>query len=294
MKGQPYLYVLILLMIGFWSANFIIAKIALREFPPLLLTGVRTTIAGAVMLMVRASRATGRPVQWSFRPETVRLVTLALIGVALNQLCFVVGLGNTTVAHASIIVSVGPILVLLIGAATRQETLTRGKITGMLMAVGGICLLNAIQDQPGGARATWFGDLFIFLSSLAFASFTVFAKPLTTRFNSSTMTAVGYVGGTIALLPVTLWQASLHPLSRISVTAWICALYMGLFPSVLAYLIYYYALTHIAPSRLAAFLYLQPVFATALALMLLGEHLSVPVVTAGAVILTGVYITERG
>jgi drug/metabolite transporter (DMT)-like permease len=293
LKGQPYLYGLIVLMIGFWSANFIIAKVALREFPPLLLTGVRTTIAGAVMLLFRASRGADHRFLLSARPEVIQLVTLGLIGVALNQLFFVVGLGNTTVAHASIIVSMGPILVLLIGAAIKQEKLTRGKLAGMVLAVGGICLLNAIQEQTGTARATWFGDLFIFLSTLAFAFFTVFGKPLTRQYNSSTMTMVAYVGGAIALAPVTIWQSSLHPLSRISLTGWICALYMGLFPSVLAYLIYYYALTHIAPSRLAAFSYLQPVFATVLALMLLGEHLTAPVVTAGAVILTGVYVTER-
>src|SRR5213076_1616946 len=102
-------------MVLFWSANYIIAKMALREFPPLLLSGIRVTIAGLVML----------PIYWR-RPDRVkgtseagRLVALGLMGVALNQLFFVVGLGRTTVAHASFIVSIGPVLVLLIAAARR-------------------------------------------------------------------------------------------------------------------------------------------------------------------------------
>ena len=288
MKGQPYLYALIVLMIGFWSANYIIAKIALREFPPLLLTGVRTTLAGAIMLVIRGARPYRLP------PDFLRLAVLGLFGVALNQLCFVVGLGNTTVAHASIIVSLGPILVLLIAAGMKQEKLTGRKLVGMSLAIAGVALLKALQDNAGPARATWFGDIFIFLSTLSFALFTVFGKPVTRLYSSTTVNTFAYVGGAIALSPVTIWQAAAHPLSRISLAAWICAGYMALFPSVIAYLIYYYALTHIAPSRLAAFSYLQPVFAMLLALILLGEHLTVPVLTAGAVILSGVYITESG
>jgi drug/metabolite transporter (DMT)-like permease len=59
-------------------------------------------------------------------------------------------------------------------------------------------------------------------------------------------------------------------------------------------MIYYYALTHIAASRVASFSYIQPVFATLMAVLILDERLTVPVVAAGLTILAGVYITERG
>src|SRR5689334_16156642 len=105
-------------MVMFWSANYIIAKVALREFPPLLLSGIRVSIAGLIMLPIYWSRPY-RSVKGTF--EAGRLVVLGFFGVALNQLFFVLGLGRTTVAHASIIVSIGPVLVLLIAAAIRQE-----------------------------------------------------------------------------------------------------------------------------------------------------------------------------
>ena len=60
-------------------------------------------------------------------------------------------------------------------------------------------------------------------------------------------------------------RPSLHALAHVSAAAWLSMLYMALFPSVLAYLIYYYALAHIPASRVSAFSYLQPVFATAMA-----------------------------
>jgi drug/metabolite transporter (DMT)-like permease len=291
LKGQPYLYALIFLMVLFWSANYIVGKVALREFPPLLLSGVRISIAGLLML----------PIYWC-QParnrqgtnDALQLITLGFCGVALNQVFFVLGLARTTVAHASIIVSIGPMLVLLAASALRQEKFTTPKVMGMVMAIAGIAALKLFQDNSTATHATWLGDVFVFLSTLTFALFTVFGKPLTRRHTSTTVNAFAYVGGAILLAPVTIWQAIAFPLARISATAWMCAVYMALFPSIAAYLIYYYALTHISASRVASFSYLQPVFATGMAVFLLDERLTAPVIAAGIGILLGVYITERG
>jgi drug/metabolite transporter (DMT)-like permease len=293
LKGHPYLYGLIFLMIFFWSANYVVGKVALREVPPLLLSGIRVTLAGAIMLPVY--RFAGPKRQPSLRlRELGLLAVLGVFGVVLNQLFFVVGLGRTTVAHASIIVSLGPMLVLLIACSMKLEKLTARKLAGMAIAFGGVAMLKIFQDSRTTAHATWFGDMFVFLSTLSFALFTVFGKPVTRHYSSTTVNTVAYVSGALVMAPLTVWQASLFPLSRITPLAWLCAFYMALFPSVAAYMIYYYALTHIAASRVASFSYIQPVFATLMAVLILDERLTVPVVAAGLTILAGVYITERG
>jgi drug/metabolite transporter (DMT)-like permease len=293
LKGHPYLYGLIFLMIFFWSANYVVGKVALREVPPLLLSGIRVTLAGAIMLPVY--RFAGPKLQPALRlRELGLLAVLGVFGVVLNQLFFVVGLGRTTVAHASIIVSLGPMLVLLIACSMKLEKLTARKLAGMAIAFGGVAMLKIFQDSRTAAHATWFGDMFVFLSTLSFALFTVFGKPVTRRYSSTTVNTVAYVSGALVMAPLTVWQASLFPLSRITPLAWLCAFYMALFPSVAAYMIYYYALTHIAASRVASFSYIQPVFATLMAVLILDERLTVPVVAAGLTILAGVYITERG
>jgi drug/metabolite transporter (DMT)-like permease len=294
LKGHPYLYGLIFLMISFWSANYIVAKIALREFPPLLLSGLRISLAGLLMLPIRRL-GPPEPVPKLFSRDFSLLVVLGLFGVALNQLFFVVGLGRTTVAHASIIVSMGPVVVLLIASSMKLEKLTARKLAGMLLAIAGIVFLKVFQDDGSGpARPSWFGDVFVFLSTFAFALFTVFGKPVTRKYSSTTVNTFAYVGGAVALAPLTIWQASAFPLSGISLAAWACVFYMALFPSIAAYLIYYHALTHISASRVASFSYLQPPCATLMAVFLLDEPLTVPVVGAGLAILAGVYITERG
>jgi drug/metabolite transporter (DMT)-like permease len=68
---------------------------------------------------------------------------------------------------------------------------------------------------------------------------------------------------------------------------------MAVFSSIVGYLIYYYALARISASRIAAFQYLQPVFAIVMAMAILGEELTAPLVAAGGIIFAGVYVTER-
>lgn len=296
MNGHFILYALLLLMVCFWSGNFIIGKVALREFPPLLLIGLRIAFAGLFMFPFywwegRRAKAKKR---WS-KADVPGLVLLGVSGVSLNQLFFVVGLSRTTVAHSALLVGTGPIFVLLIAAMAKLERITPRKLVGMLIAVAGVAILKIFPGQTeGGAGPTLLGDFLIVLSSFAFALFAVFGKRVTERHTTITVNTFAYVGGAVLLAPMTVWQASRFAFGNVSWAGWASLLYMAVFPSVICYLIFYYALTYIAASRVSAFSYLQPVLATALAVVILDESITVPLVAGGAVIFSGVYLTERG
>jgi drug/metabolite transporter (DMT)-like permease len=68
---------------------------------------------------------------------------------------------------------------------------------------------------------------------------------------------------------------------------------MALGPSVICYLIYYYALAHMDASRLSAYNYLLPAMATLLGVWMLGEQVTLWTAVAGVVIFSGIYIVER-
>jgi len=286
------LYALILLMVAFWSGNYIVGKIALRELSPLFLAGLRIGFAGVMMLPLYAWERASKPTRMPW-PALRHLLVLGLFGVTLNQLLFIVGLSRTSVAHSAIIIGLTPVLVLVLASLRGLERITPRKAAGLAIALCGVAVLKAFEPASR-TGATWFGDMFTFLTALCFALFTVFGKEATKQFTSVTVNAVAYVAGGVALLPLTVWEAARHSLAQISAAAWLAALYMALFPSVIAYLIYYYALTHIAASRVSAFSYLQPVFASAMGVAILGEHLTASVIAGGSVILAGVFLAERG
>jgi drug/metabolite transporter (DMT)-like permease len=293
LKGTAVLYALIFLMVAFWSANYIAGKIALRELSPLLLAGLRIGLAGVTMLPLYLWEHSTAPARNRPRRDVVQLLVLGMLGVTLNQFFFIIGLNRTSVAHAAILIGLTPIQVLIIARLRGQERITARKAVGMAIALAGVAVLKVFEPAAGNG-ATWLGDFFIVLTGLCFALFTVFGKEVTQQYSTITMNTYAYVGGGIALLPLTVWEAARQPLAHVSAEAWLAAVYMALFPSVVAYLIYYHALAHMPASRVSAFSYLQPVFASIMGVAFLGESLGAPVIAGGAVILTGVYLAERG
>lgn len=288
------LYALIALMVLLWAANFSIAKFALREFPPLLLSGLRLAIAAVLMAPIYwwERRSKDDPVT----AEDLRLlIGLGVFGLALNQVFFVFGLSRTSVAHSAVIIGLTPMVVLLMAAALGQEHLTARKLVGMGIALGGVALLKAFEAKPvQGGGPTWAGDLLTLMAVTAFSAFTVFGKSATARHSPVTVNAYAYVGAAVGLAPFTGWQAWRFGFGQVTPAAWLSLFYMAIFSSVVCYLIFYYALTHMLPSRVSAFSYLQPPLATALGVVVLDEPLTIPLVTATGIVLCGVYLTERG
>lgn len=287
------LYTLISLMVVFWSLNYIVGKIALRSFPPLLLACVRTTMAAVFVMPVYwwNRRRDAAQELWS-SGEGRSVVLIALMGVALNQVLFVLGLSRTSVAHSALVIAISPILILLISGWVGHEKLSRGKLLGMAVAVGGVGVLNVAPGKAHGA-SMW-GDTMVFLAALTFALYTVTSKSLASRHGAITLTALAYLGGALMLAPLTFWLGRSFDFSSAPVEAWLSVAFMALFPSVVCYLIYSYALAYIPASRVSAFSYLQPLIASAVAVPVLGEPITGALATGGVLVLAGVCITERG
>jgi drug/metabolite transporter (DMT)-like permease len=291
LTGAPLLYALLLLMIVGWAANYIAAKIALQTFPAVLLYGIRISMAGALMAPVYIWYRRRNPPSWTMR-DLPLMIAIGIFGVSLNQFLFVLGLSRTSVAHAAIFANLSPFLVLLLASASGLEKLTARKLVGVAVALAGVILLRVVDARPRG-EATFWGDFITFWGSLAFAIFTVLGKPSAKRHGSIAVNTVAYVGGALLMAPVTIWQAAHFPLAAAPWSAWLSVFYMALGPSVVCYLIYYYALAHMEASRLSAFNYLLPALATLLGVWTLGEPITLWAVLAGVVIFSGIYMVER-
>jgi drug/metabolite transporter (DMT)-like permease len=288
------LYALLGVMLACWAANFTFAKIATRELPALLVACLRTVCSGLFMgpiyLLFRGSQAfAGRP--WRAR-DVPGLLAIGVAGLVGNQIVFVLGVSRTSVAHSALLVALTPILVLLGATAARHERLSAVKLGGMALAVSGVVLLQF--GRFSGRTSSLVGDTLILISAAMFAAFSVFGKKAATEFGIITINAFAFLGATLLVLPYTLWELNRFGVGNISLKAWVSVLYMGLFPSIVAYFIYVYALRRLPASRVSSVSYLQPIFATLLAVVVLGEHPGDAFVGGAALVLTGVWITQTG
>jgi drug/metabolite transporter (DMT)-like permease len=286
------IYSLVTLMTTWWSLNYIVAKYALREFPPLLASGIRMILAGIIMMAVYGwHRSAGKIPAWN-RADVSRLMFLGVIGVGLNQFFFVLGINSTTVSHAAIMIGLTPITVLLLASLMGMETLSIRRLAGMLIALGGVAVLQLSSSKSGGA--TLVGDLLVYCAAFTFAVYTVRGKRETSKLGGVVVNTFAYVGTAVAMLPVTIGYSVAFDYSKVTWVAWTSLLYMAVFPSVICYSIYYYALTYVPASRVSAFSYMQPLLATLMAIPLLGEHPTKTLVMGGGLVLTGVFLAERG
>ena len=289
------LIALITVMVLVWSGNFVIAKVALREFPVLTLSGLRVALSAAILWPVFLLAAPPEEIS-RLRRDWKKLLVLSLFGVTFNQLFFIAGLKNTSVGHSSLIISLSPVFVLLVARMHGLEQLTLLKVLGLAVSLAGVALL--VTERGIGSNAgpgpTLMGDLYAMLGAVAFAYFTVLGKEITPRYGTITFNTVTHTLGALVLMPpamVQLWQGSA---AGVSAKAWLSLLYMAGGASVLAYVIFYYALRRLAATRLVALSYLQPVLATLLSAAFLRERITATLLAGAAVIFVGVYMAERG
>lgn len=275
-----------------WGGNYIAAKIVFREMPAGLVVILRTIVAGALMIPIYWREARKRPPVLTW-PELRLLFGLGIGGITMNQLFWTLGTARTTVVHSSMIMATTPLWVLLIAALMGMERVTLPKAGGMAIAMVGVVVLQIFRTRGASGEATLLGDAYVLICALALAGMTAYGKRYKPASGGIAVNAFSYVGGAIIMAPFLLVTAPGFDFGRVTASAWLGLLYMGAISSVTGYLIYYYALARMPASRIATFQYLQPVFASGLAVLLLNEHLGGGALAAGAIIFTGVFVTER-
>jgi drug/metabolite transporter (DMT)-like permease len=282
------LYSLISFAVLGWALNFIVAKAALQYLDVWSMTSFRIILSGVLMLPIyfwtpRRARFDRKDI-WTF-------IVLGFFGVVMNRGLFIVGLDYTTAGHSALIVAVGPILILVLARLLKLERITSGKVLGMGLSFVGIVVLVG-GDELHLRSGTWVGDLITLGGTTGFAVYTVLAKKVARHYDTISMNTFNNLAGAIILLPLGIRQAERLDWASVGWQGWAGLAYTALISSVLAYLIYFWALRHVSASRLAAYTYVETPVATSLAVMLLGEKLTAALVIGAALILAGVYLAE--
>ena len=291
-------------IIVIWALNFIAAKVGVRYFPALTLAAFRVTVAALLMVPAYLAGA-GRPAfaeaagarERGFTARDLWAFTyLGFFSVVVNQLCFTVGLRYTSVSHAAVIVGMGPMYALFLAVLMGLERATKAKVIGMAVAFTGIAVLAS--DNLRSAHSSLMGDAITFCGSMGFAMYVVLGKRVAARYDSLTMTAFNHFAGGVLILPLAIrgfWSLyAARELGRIPWQGWAAMLYMAMFASAVAYLLYFWLLRYLEASRLTAFTYALPIVATLMGIVWLGEAASWTQAAGGALALAGLYWVEAG
>lgn len=274
-----------------WGASFAMTKRLLAELSPAALLFDRTVLGAATLAVVLAVR--GR-----FRALPVRewpvLVGLALTGLVSTQLLQAWALEVSGSAKTAWLVAVNPVVTAALAVVVLGERL-RGKVLGLLLAFAGAVLVSGEGRSLAEALAmpSTRGDALTLVSTLTFACYTVWGRRMAPRHWPPLVAFHLLVLAACCYLPGWLASDGAAQLAALSPVGWGALAYLGIGCSGVAFLLYYAALEHLEASRAAAFIYVEPLIAQLLGVVMLGEPLVGAVLAGGAAIVAGVYLVSR-
>lgn len=230
-----------------------------------------------------------------FRKEKIassdwpRLALCALFGVVTNQLMFFKGLSITSPINASIIMISTPILVLLFSALLLKEIMTLRKIVGIIIgALGAFLIIGGHNFAFNSTNLT--GDLYVLINAVSYAMYLIIVKPLMGKYHPITVIKWIFFFG---FFPVLLfgWQdLAVVDWSTLDLGKSLAILYVIGLATCLAYIININALRSVTPSTIAIFIYLQPILASVIAIILSQDTLTLNKVISCACVILGVYL----
>lgn len=273
----------------FWASAFVAIRHLGHDVGAGELSLGRLLVAAATLgavLLVRAAR--GRRLRW---PGPRDLPLLLLCGVAwfgVYNISLNASEQRIDAGTAALVIQIGPLVVALLAALFLSEPLHRWLVVGMLVGFSGVALIA--QGSARSADLDALGVGLAVIAALTYAIGVLAQKPLVARIAPLEITFLACVIGAVVCLP---WAPGLLDVVRHespSTVWWI--VYLGVFPTALAFTTWAYALTHTDAGKMALTTFLVPLLATLLAWALLSEVPPALAFVGGGLAIVGVLLTR--
>jgi drug/metabolite transporter (DMT)-like permease len=229
------------------------------------------------------------------RGDWARIWAVGLFGYALPLSLGTYGVKRSSATSASLLVGIEPVTIVLLSALFLGEALTGLKIVSLVLGLSGAMLIafQGFPDLSGAFSDRLKGDLILAFHGGCWALYSVLGKSALKRVDPLDFTAatsvIGFLGVALWALPgsnPSAWAAA--PL-----TAWYATTYLAVAGGFLAVMLWNIALNKVEASKVANFIFLQPVVGVLLGVGLQGDPLTAWSMAGGALVLGGMYAASR-
>lgn len=272
-----------------YAATFSIAKEVMPAYvKPMGLIGIR--VWGAIILLWFTHAIFVRE-KIRDKKDYFELMKCAVFGVAANMLLFFKGLAITTPINGAILMVTTPLFVGFFSFFILKEKVSALKIIGLMLGLSGAILL-LVGPQLSFSSATFSGDVMVMLNAIIYSYYLIIAKPLLHKYNPITVIKWTFLFGGIMILPFSVPELQVVEWGLIPTSIWFSISFLIVGATFLTYLLNGWALRHANSSLVGAYIYLQPILATLIAIVLGKDALTWQKVVFGALIFAGVYLVS--
>ncbi len=285
---------LLVLVTFLWASSFILIKIGLREIPPVTLAALRFLLASAIFLAVAVWKYHLSGVINYLQDNWLVMLAIGFTGIFLPNVFQNWGMQYTTAYVASIIQAMGPIFTAILATIFLGESLGPKKAGGALLALFGAVMISSNGNLRFFVELTdySFGNLLLLGSAISYGFYTVISKAKLEGDEPLLVVTLSTVMGTILLLITMPIVEPIGGITNLSFSMWLLVIALAIFPTAIAYFLWFEVLKKMEASKSSFFIFLIPVFTTILAWLVLSEAITLFVILNAVLILFGVVLAN--
>jgi drug/metabolite transporter (DMT)-like permease len=275
-----------------WSVNYLVARSAPGVVEPHMLALGRWALAGVILAFVARSEL------WRERSSTLadsgRYLVLGALGMLICGAWVYQGAKTTSAINIALIYAASPVLIAVGAVLWLGERFSWRQGVGVVVAMAGVFHVVVKGQWLALGQVQWVaGDGWIVVAMVAWAAFSLLQKKWPSPLGSTARLAAICVGGVLVLLPFSVWEYLQPDRPAWTMQASLLVVAAGLLPGIGAYWAYGFSQKVLGASRVAASLYLGPLYGGLTAWVFLGEAMGWHHVMGAALILPGIYLASR-
>ncbi|MEU9716493.1 DMT family transporter [Streptomyces sp. NPDC047976] len=269
-----------------WASAFVSIRASAEHFGPGALALGRLLTASLALGAVLLVKRTPLPPRQAWPGILASgVLWFGLYMVALNW-----GEQGVDAGTAAMVVNIGPIVIALLSGWMLKEGFPPMLLAGMGVSFAGAVVVGMSTSKGGSSSLT--GVLLCLVAALAYGAGVVSQKPALQYANPLQVTTYGCFVGTVCTLPFA--GQLLRQLPEAPLSATLNMVYLGLFPTALAFTTWTYALSRTTAGKMGATTYAVPAVVIVIAWALLDEVPAWLTLLGGAICLAGVAVSRRG
>lgn len=220
-------------------------------------------------------------------------IIASFFGMCLNMLTFFKGLEYTTPIHASVIMTITPIVVLVLSAIYLKERITSLKITGILLGFAGAIILSVYGKPIHPSDNIFLGNILILVNATSFSIYLIIIKKLTDKYHPFTFIKWLFLFGLIMTTPFGFQEFQEIQWHTFSSYIIFSVAFVVIFATFGVFMLNVLALTQLKASTVSTFVYIQPIIAAIFALIIGSDHINSVKIIAATLIFFGVYLVTK-